>query len=264
MIAAPPHASSRSTGPIVLILGSGPNALQARDMPRAAFDAIVTINNAWMVRDDWTHLIFPEDFPPERRPDPAPGRRFVTADAFVPTQNALGGFVYGGGTMAFTAGYWALHALRPRVIAYLGCDMVYPRGGLTHFYGQGTADPLRPDVTLQSLPAKSARLHLIAARQGCRVVNLSRDPSRLVSPRALPDGLRALAARGAPPVPARTTADTEEEKLGHFVESGRYWEQADALDAQALRHIDALWIQAFRGYRRDASTVLAQKTRLLA
>ena len=82
------------------------------------------------------------------------------------TTTAFGGIVYAGATMAFTAGYWALSALQPRVLAYLGCDMIYPQGQ-THFYGTGAADPLRPDPTLQNLRAKSARLELLAARAGC-------------------------------------------------------------------------------------------------
>ena len=57
-------------------------------------------------------------------------------------------------------------------MAFFGCDMVYAATGKTHFYGTGTADPLRPDVTLQSLEGKAARLQLLAAEQGCACVNL--------------------------------------------------------------------------------------------
>ena len=85
----------------------------------------------------------------------------------MPIQNDLGGFVYAGGTMAFTAGYWALGALRPDVMAFFGCDMVYPTEG-SHFYGNGNADPLRDDITLRNLEAKSARLSIIAARASAR------------------------------------------------------------------------------------------------
>ena len=169
---------------IVLILGSGPNATEAAHWPKGWFDRVVAINNAWRVRPDWDDLIFPEDFPTERRPQTLrDGQRLIEAAQFVPTQNAYGGFVYAGGTMAFTAGYWALHALRPRVLAFMGCDMVYPKTGATHFYGTGTADPLRADPTLQDLGAKSARLGLIAAAQGCLCVNLSRDRSELLTTR---------------------------------------------------------------------------------
>ena len=41
----------------VLVLGSGPNVVLARNLPRDAFDTIVTINNAWQVRPDWAALI---------------------------------------------------------------------------------------------------------------------------------------------------------------------------------------------------------------
>ena len=53
---------------IVLMLGSGPNVIACRDWPRATFDRIVTINNAWAVRPDWDDLVYPDDFPPERHP----------------------------------------------------------------------------------------------------------------------------------------------------------------------------------------------------
>ncbi|MGL4322334.1 MAG: hypothetical protein ACRCS3_15855, partial [Paracoccaceae bacterium] len=174
----------------VLILGSGPNATIAQSWPRASFDHILAINNAWQVRADWDALIHPHDFPPHRWPVPVGAQQIITEDAFVPAQNAYGGFVYAGGTMAFTAAYWALHAHRPRVIAVMGCDMHYPAGRTTHFYGMGTADPLRADVTLQSLEAKAARLMVLAAMQGCAVVNLSMvGPTRLVFPRV---GIGAL------------------------------------------------------------------------
>ncbi len=110
----------------VLILGSAPMAARAALWPRGPFDRVVAINNAHAIRPDWDFHIHPWDFPPERVPAPGPGQRIVTEDDFVPAQNAQGGFVYAGGTMAFTAAYWALEALRPRVIAFYGCDMHYP------------------------------------------------------------------------------------------------------------------------------------------
>ena len=122
----------------VLLLGSAPMAAEARHWPNASFDRIVAINNAWRIRPDWTHAIYPWDFPPDRHPVAGPGQTLIIEDDFVPAQNAYGGFVYGGATMAYTAAYWILHALRPRVIAVFGCNMHYPATGATHFYG--TAD----------------------------------------------------------------------------------------------------------------------------
>lgn len=223
----------------VLILGSGPNVTQAASWPRAPFDKVVAINNAWRVRPDWDYLIHPNDFPQDRQPDRrVAGQRIITYKDYVPAQNALGGFVYAGGTMAFTAGYWALHALRPRVMAFLGCDMTYD-AARTHFYGQGTADPLRKDVTLRSLEAKSARLQAHAARQGCATVNLSRDDSRLVFPRATPEDF------GARPVLDEAAIDHAlrlEAEAGYMVPSGKYWKEEDRFDPAVIDTIDAAWL----------------------
>ena len=227
----------------VLMLGSAPMALTARDWPRAPFDQVVAINNAWRIRTDWDVAIHPHDFPRDRQAEAGPGQRIVTETDFVPAQNAFGGFVYAGGTMAFTAAYWALHALRPKVIAVYGCDMQYPAAGPTHFYGRGAPDPLRRDISLRSLEAKSARLMVLAARQGCAMVNLSTGPSRLVFPRADRCDLdRATPVHGA----SRLVAEAlrQEAALGYFVPSGRYWDEAERFDPQALDRIDALWLAA--------------------
>lgn len=230
---------------VVLILGSGPNVVQARPWPRAAFDRIVAINNAWAVRPDWDDLIHPDDFPDIRKPaDIAENQRMIRSADYVPLQNQFGGFVYAGGTMAFTAGYWALAALKPRVIAVMGCDMVYV-ATQTHFYGTGTADPLRKDVTLRSLEAKSARLLVLAARQGCAMVNLSQDDSRLVFPRATPDALadaRPLTFDAA----AVEAALAEEQRLAYYVPSGKYWKEEERFDPAAIDALDRLWLTAAR------------------
>jgi len=237
---------------IVLILGSGPAAEAVQGWDRSVFSHIVAINNAWRLRSDWTVSIHPEDFPADLRPDTlGPGQSRVQAAEFVPVQNRYGGFVYAGGTMAFTAGYWALGALKPRVMAFFGCDMVYAATGKTHFYGTGTADPLRDDITLQSLEAKAARLQLLAAAQGCACVNLSAQDSRLVFPRST----LASVARAEPVVPDAMrlgVATAREAALGYTVPSGRYWEELERFDAGALRDLDALWLAAHRASVRTA------------
>ncbi len=227
----------------ILILGSGPSVIQAQSWPRAGFDHILAINNAWQVRPDWDALIHPWDFPQDRRPVPGPNQALVTQDSFVPAQNAYGGFVYAGGTMAFTAGYYALHTHRPRVIAMLGCDMHYPANGPTHFYGKGSADPLRNDISLQSLEAKSARLMILAAMQGCAMVNLSSRPSRLLFARITRQSMRHVTPQ-AYCTQLAAEAQAMEAELGYFVPSGRYWEHLDQFDPAKLAKLDALWYAA--------------------
>ncbi|NIZ13250.1 hypothetical protein [Phaeobacter sp. HF9A] len=226
----------------VLILGSAPYATEAADWPRDAFDHVVAINNAWGIRPDWSHMIHPEDFPLDRRPVLLEsGQRLVTAVDYVPAQNSFGGFVYAGGTMAFTAGYWALAALNPTHLCYFGCDMVYPKTGATHFYGEGTADPLRADVTLANLPAKARRLEYFAAEQGCAVVNLSPYESVLPYQRA---SLETLTQTAPTYFDRQRALDlrNREQALGYFVPSGRYWEQAERFRPEKIAELDAGWL----------------------
>lgn len=242
---------------IVLVLGSAPDAVRSREWPRAPFDSIVAINNAWRVRDDWDHLVHAGDFPPNAMPAPqlTRGRDIHTAPDYVPAQNAYGGFVYAGATMSLTSAYWALHALKPDVLAFLGCDMNYDHKGPTHFYGYGNADPLRPDVTLQSLEAKTGRLLISAARQGCICVNLSHlDKSRLVFPRVEVAQLREWSlmdvqrrVNGVLQQIDKTElqrAERREDALGYYFPSGEYWLFLDQINGAELRCLDNLWLAA--------------------
>lgn len=234
----------------VLIVGSAPDAVRAAEWDTSFFSTVVVINNAWKALTSWDCWIYPEDFPQERHPSAAQlhGKKTVTATDFVPVQNDYGGFVYAGGTMCFTAGYWALGALRPDVMAYLGCDMVYPTGPgcFSHFYGQGVADPLRADVTLQSLEAKSLRLLALAQRQSCTVMNLSERPSsRLMVPRTTVETLRDMTYKPPPlsiDAQAVEAALQAESQLGYWVPSGRYWEESQKFDKEKLQKIDTLWM----------------------
>lgn len=237
---------------IVTILGSGPNVVAAQGWAKADLGRLLVINNAWRVRPDWDELIHPEDFPADRWPQAVlPDQAVITADDYIPANNAYGGVVYAGGTMAFTAAYWALWRHRPRVLAVMGCDMVYPVAVNTHFYGTGTADPLRPDMTLQHLEAKAARILLLGARQGCAVVNLSDAASRLVFPRARVAGLARATCMMVDDT-AITRALQAEQDLGARVPSGRYWTQGAHIDPAQLAQIDSLWLQAY-----DSSLALA-------
>lgn len=242
---------------VVLILGSAPDAVRSREWQRAPFDAIVAINNAWRVRDDWNYLLHAGDFPQSAMPAPelARNRKIHTAPDYVPAQNAYGGFVYAGATMSLTSAYWALHALKPDVLAFLGCDMNYDQAGPTHFYGYGNADPLRPDVTLQSLEAKTGRLMISAARQGCICVNLScLDASRLVFPRVDIDELGTWSLSDAQlridsvlrqvDGTELQRAEIREKMLGYYFPSGEYWLFLDQIDSRELRCLDSMWLAA--------------------
>jgi hypothetical protein len=169
----------------------------------------------------------------------------------------LGGFVYAGGTMAFTAAYWTLGALKPNIIAFLGCDMIYTasEGESNHFYGHGTSDPLRADITLQSLEAKSVRFMAIANALNCAVVNLSElTSSRLLFPRISRNDLlrsefcEALLSKQnlALNLDNVKKALAAEKALGYMVSSGKYWHHLQDLNAAKLKQIDDLWLQAMR------------------
>ncbi len=242
---------------IVLILGSAANAVQARTFNRIQFDAIVAINNAWRIRDDWTHLVHAGDFPDNRKPVPSDSQICLSHEAYVPANNAYGGIVYAGGTMAFSTAYWALHVLKPDLLVFCGCDMIYDQtNGPSHFYGPGTADPLRADPTLQSLEAKSNRVLLLAAEQDCLCLNISElQHSRLTFPRITVAGLAAANhqshAGGLHKIRRRQDKlSTERAKFlelsyEQFVPGGAYWADANALIPQYLLEIDNHWLSGF-------------------
>ena len=256
------HANITSR-PIVCIMGSAPDALRARDWDKRNFHHIVAINNAWQIREDWDYLIFPEDFPQDKHPKaPLEHQALITAKQYVPIQNQYGGFVYAGGTMAFTAAYWALGHLNPSALLFIGCDMVYPtsaqvaHGELSHFYGAGTADPLRQDPSLQSLEAKSARFLYFAQQEGCAVFNLSAlAASRLLFPRVAfsnqgQHALKVLAEESQ----HQTRFDHEvvkkalalEAHLHYYFDSGRYWEHSALISDSACKAVDALWLKSLQ------------------
>jgi len=148
-----------------------------------------------------------------------------------------------------------LGALKPDVIAYLGCDMIYPleKEIPSHFYGNGQADPLRSDITLQSLEAKSARLMALAQMYNCSVVNLSELPeSRLLFPRiSIIQLLKKIDQKNLlrshdlelDSKSVKRALDLEGE-LAYMVPSGRYWDSLKEFDTMKLSEIDSLWLKS--------------------
>ena len=242
----------------ILILGSAVDGLRARKFDVSKLSAIVAINNAWRIREDWTHLVHAGDFPSEQLPEPAINKKIISHQTYVPANNRYGGIIYAGGTMAFSTAYWALNALKPDMLAFCGCDMIYQNsGGKTHFYGKGEADPLRADPTLQSLEAKSNRLLLLGANNNCLCVNLSEQKnSRLTFPRLAPTMLgqpladfyqRTLAGiEDACNVTLVNDAIASEAKLNCFVKSGDYWNFPEKINKEGLFEIDRLWLESLK------------------
>lgn len=242
---------------VILLLGSAPDVVRCETWPKQAFSKIVAINNAWRVRPDWDFLVHAGDFPPDRLPpgDALRQAEIFSAAHYVPAQNAFGGFVYAGGTMAMTAAYWTIHSQKPDVLAFLGCDMIYDQPGNTHFYGIGRADPLRDDPTLRNLEAKSARLLIQGFRRNCLCINLSNLPrSRLIFPRLTVDELHGLSHSRIAEMRTAILAGIEldkadmaeeiEQDLGYFYEDGMYWKHLDEIDETFLADIDRLWMSA--------------------
>jgi hypothetical protein len=244
----------------ILLMGSAPDVVRCEAWPKAAFSQIVAINNAWRVRPDWDILVHAGDFPAERLPRDARLRQaqIFSAAHYVPAQNAFGGFVYAGATMALTAAYWTVHSQRPDVLAFLGCDMIYDWPGKTHFYGIGRPDPLRDDVTLRNLEAKSVRLLVQALKRDCLCINLSDLPrSRLTFPRLTFYELRNLSPERITAMKSEILAcvrldraekaERAEQELGYFYEDGMYWNHLDEIDERFLADIDRLWVSAVEG-----------------
>ena len=228
----------------VLILGSAPNALLAKNWSLASINSLVTINNAWKIRSDWTHNIFPTDFPLKKRPTPTPSQRLVSANEYVPIQNTFGGFVYAGGTMAITAAYWTLAILKPTNLFFLGCDMIYG-SGKTHFYGVGKPDPLRKDISLRSLEAKTTRFECFASLSGCSVFNLSKETeSRLVYRRKDFSKLNTyLIERPREIDRIKFAAALKiERKLNYFVNDGKYWKHEYKFETKEIDELDKIWL----------------------
>lgn len=192
-----------------MIVGSAPDAVRCERWGIPEDVAVVCVNNAWRLGIDWRFHLFPNDFPVDRRPAQyGPSQVSISNSRghaargmdYHSHVERFGGLLWCGSTIAFAAGYWAMSALRCVELAYLGCDMVYDDGeGKTHFYGSGGKDPLRQNLSLRSIEAKSSRLEALARARGCRIWNLSKkNRSRLTFPRIEFSEFASLAPSAAP------------------------------------------------------------------
>jgi hypothetical protein len=179
-----------------LIVGSAPTATRLAEKNLSGLK-IVAINNAWRIRPDIDYAVYASDFPERHRPPRSLAATQITGSQYGPALASAGGEILSGATMAFVAGYWACENLRTPAIGFYGCDMVYSSSGQTHFYGQGSPDPLRDHLSLRSLEAKAMRLFCWALTRNILLVNCSRsETSRLVFPRVPLSRLGELDAPG--------------------------------------------------------------------
>ena len=85
---------------------------------------------------------------------------------------------------------------------------------------------------------------MIAAAQGCLCVNLSRGPSELLYPQAMPGNLRNLSLPYPDPVGIDEILNRED-ALGYFAPTGRYWETPEHYDPAKLAELDVAWRRAW-------------------
>ena len=134
------EAELRGATERIMIVGSGISGEKVKKWDLKGWHTIV-INNAWQLRNDWDELIHPNDF--TNLPKMVkPNQRIISNAIYMPANTAFGNQAERGNSMVFQALYYAL-LKRPRIIGTIGCDIYYPTTGKTHFYGSGTADPLR-------------------------------------------------------------------------------------------------------------------------
>lgn len=177
-------SSSSLPSTIAIIVGSSPSATEISDMPLEDCFKIA-INNAWRIRKDFDVLVHPSDFAKDRMPDIDFSGKLVSNEDYMLAVNEAGGMIFAGATMTFATGYWVLENVAARLVGYFASDMVYPTSGeASHFYGNGSPDPLRKDVSLGSLEARGARLFAWGLYRNKLVVNFSGlSSSRLCFPR---------------------------------------------------------------------------------
>lgn len=244
--------SSSEIHKTVAIIGSGPAAPTAHQL-LGPTTIVWVINNAWRAVPKYDALIYSDDLPLERKPDAISLARLGrSSPQYYPAMVQHGGILFCGATMALAAGYMAIEAFPFSQIAFYASDMTYDSAP-SHFYGEGSADPLRHDISLQDLDAKCLRLFYMGLERGCLVVNASSaNISRLAIPHPknsaflrvnvmedlkqplinLLDTLRPL-ADAALKIEAQAEFDAGVYDYGRYMKENAVWEY--------VRRVDAAW-----------------------
>ncbi len=198
----------RTTHEDVLILGSG-LAIRLLDGIDTTGWTVIAMNRAWQFRPDRVdHVVHGDLLPgsmrpsPERYPDrvhsyatyrPIIDARAAEWAACHPDDRAAAiadpPMFLTGHLIHFNASHWAMATLRPRRIAYLGCDFHYG-GETSHYYGRGQA-VFAEERGRPPLSRYFERLQWFADRDGVTLRNLSPDgPTLLPHPRLAPEPRR--------------------------------------------------------------------------
>jgi hypothetical protein len=225
-----PRLQQRELFKTVAVLGSGPAAPRAADLV-CDETIVVAMNNAWYAVPRWDYALYSDDFPEASKPPAALRARYGrSSPQYWPAMNACGGLLYCGASMGLAAGYWLLQTLPFSQISYYAADLIYD-ARKSHFYGQGTADPLRRDISLQDHTAKYLRLFYFGLRQGCLFLNASAaEETRLSFPRVR-SGASLRQNLMAELMPALTSA---REAMDEVAEAALALERSAAFDWRAL------------------------------
>lgn len=121
----------------VLIVGSGFSALEYNDYPYVDKGWVVaTINNGWKATNDTHHLSV---FSTEIKNFPKWPDKISTSD-YLEVLAKYGGARECGYSSMIAISYYVLEVLSPKIIGYLGADMIYSKeghGSNTCIYGIG-------------------------------------------------------------------------------------------------------------------------------
>lgn len=154
----------------VLIVGSAPSAAEAVEWQRRAY-CVIALNNAWRLGMKDALAMYPRDMTNLGELEKAvPSERRLPWHTWIPAIAQFGDAKHRGDTMMLNAVYYALSAPGVREIGLVGCDMDYAQPQ-SHFYGRGTADPLR--LGDDHLAAALERVWRVARERGVELVNYS-------------------------------------------------------------------------------------------
>jgi hypothetical protein len=125
----------------VIVVGSGPSGWAIKDWDLSEH-YVIAINHAWQLTPFWTHLIHPDDYYGPFPESLNQIQQIVGSEKYLKDNLKFGNQEWRGNCMLYNALYYALH-FHPNTIGTIGADLYYPADGPTHFYGNGTPDPMR-------------------------------------------------------------------------------------------------------------------------